>query len=535
MVRALSITTLSLLVALPLALALWGALSEFSAVLNSPKLIADTVFNWLTPLQQTVTLTLFTALLVGLCSFAVARHLLRSRWFSRLSVVLATPHVAFAVGVMFLLSPSGYLVRLVAALTNTLPTPPAGWPLPEKSLLTLTLVLVLKEVPFMLLMIATQIRQLPAQRWLLQAQSLGWSARRGWWLLLVPELLTRLKLPLAAVIIYTVSVVDIPLLVGPNAPGVLAVVVFEQHYQWGNVAEAATGVWLLMSVAGGMLLLNQLAVVLYRRWAAWARARCNKTSRRFGRSLSRGLAPLLVVLSAAALLALMAQSLAGRWFYPDLLPNEWHAKRWLTEWPYIAPLLWHSFWVATVSAGLSVIAAVLVLERQRQCQQQQLKLLPLVMLLMPQLLLVLGWQTLLGQGSQGAVLVWSHAVFGFPYAYLVMQGAWVNFNSRWLYQAQSLGYSYAEAWWRVLLPMLKIPLITAFAMAFSVSIAQYLPTLWLAGGTLPTLTTEAVSIASGGDWRLASVYALMQALLPLFLFVLVMSYRQQQRESDVSY
>ena len=200
----------------------------------------------------------------------------------------------------------------------------------------------------------------------------------------------------------------------------------------------------------------------------------------------------------------------------------------------MAPLLWDTFWVALVSAIASVAAAVMVLERQRQRRQKQLKVLPLLLLLVPQLVLVLGWQQLAGQGSEGAVLVWSHVVFGFPYAYLVMHGAWVNFDERWLYQAQSLGYSYGRAWFTLVPRMLKGPLLTAFAIAFAVSIAQYLPTLWLAGGTLPTLTTETVSIASGGDWRLAAVYAVMQTLLPLLVFSLVLMIQRRQRGTQVS-
>jgi ABC-type uncharacterized transport system YnjBCD permease subunit len=36
-------------------------------------------------------------------------------------------------------------------------------------------------------------------------------------------------------------------------------------------------------------------------------------------------------------------------------------------------------------------------------------------------------------------------------------------------------------------------------VGFSVSIAQYLPTLWLGAGRIPTLTSEAVALSSGGE------------------------------------
>ncbi|WP_404401894.1 ABC transporter permease subunit [Idiomarina seosinensis] len=521
MVRALSVTVLLLLVIAPLTLAvpaLWP-----TELLNQPfERWPDLPWN---SVVQAFLLTLFTGLLVAGLSLTAAQKLnLNTRGQSRgvagLSVVLSTPHVAFAVGLMFLFSPSGYLVRLLEAVTGWLPSPPTGWPLPEKSLVTLTLVLVLKEVPFLLLMAATQLRQLPYQRWLRQSQSLGWSKSRGWWLLVVPALLPRIKLPLAAIVIYTLSVVDIPLLLGPNTPGVLAQEVFKQHYQWGREGAAQLGVGLLLLLALVFLLINHGAVRGYVKLAAYWRSRALKDSWA-GVSLLSAILPGVILLSALVLLALLINSLAGAWFYPQLAPADWSPQRWQTEWPYLAPLLWNSLWLALASALLGVLAAVAVLERQRRRKLTELQWLPLLLLLIPQLVLVLGWQKIFGQGSQGPVLLWSHTVFCFPYAYLVLHGAWVNFNEHWLYQAQSLGYSYRQAWWRILLPMLSGPLWIAFAVAFSVSIAQYLPTIWLAGGTLPTLTTEAVSIASGGDWRLASVYALMQALLPLIVFTLL--------------
>ncbi|MDP9138901.1 MAG: ABC transporter permease, partial [Pseudomonadota bacterium] len=39
-------------------------------------------------------------------------------------------------------------------------------------------------------------------------------------------------------------------------------------------------------------------------------------------------------------------------------------------------------------------------------------------------------------------------------------------------------------------------------------------------GRVPTITTEAVTLASGGDRRLNAVYALLQALLPFAGFLL---------------
>ncbi len=52
------------------------------------------------------------------------------------------------------------------------------------------------------------------------------------------------------------------------------------------------------------------------------------------------------------------------------------------------------------------------------------------------------------------------------------------------------------------------------------SIAQYLPTLWLGAGRIPTLTSRAVALSSGGEAQTLAAQALWQLLLPAVCFTL---------------
>jgi putative thiamine transport system permease protein len=69
-----------------------------------------------------------------------------------------------------------------------------------------------------------------------------------------------------------------------------------------------------------------------------------------------------------------------------------------------------------------------------------------------------------------------------------------------------------------MLPMLLRPVLVALALGFSVSVALYVPTIFLGGGRLTTLTAEAVALAAGSDRRVIGVYAFLQAALPLLAF-----------------
>ena len=73
---------------------------------------------------------------------------------------------------------------------------------------------------------------------------------------------------------------------------------------------------------------------------------------------------------------------------------------------------------------------------------------------------------------------------------------------------------------QVKLPLLASPILVAWALGASISFSQYLPTLLASGGTLPTITTEAVASASGNSSSVTAVYLIIQALLPLVAFII---------------
>mgnify|MGYP003117639239 FL=1 len=530
MVRALSVAIKFAFIVLPvgggLMLLLLSSFSADSGITNNA---VYTILNERATLVSTLLVAVVAPLMACYLALWLAPGLLkRPRLQQLLSPVLSVPHVAFAAGLMLLFSPSGWLIRVVEGITGLLPFPPQGWPLPEKSVITVMVVLVLKELPFLLLMIAAQLKQVPASSWLTQAQSYGYSERQAWWRVVTPELLKRLTLPMAAVIIYSLSVVDIPLLVGSNTEALLAQRVYEWTFQFSpeSQSKAVTGAWTLMVMAVLLLFLNSLHSGLYRKWALTKALRKQWSNTTLSDKAAKTTWIAFGFLSLAIIAVLILQSVASSWFYPTLMPEALSLNRWQSEWHYLTEPSFNSIWLAFISALLGVIFAVVLLQHQReQKQKDSLNVWVLIALFVPQVPLVLGWQMLLGeylnQGWNVLWVAWSHTVYTVPYAYLVLHGAYTQFDEQWLIKAQSLGYSARQAWWKVMLPMLRTPLATAFAVAFSVSIAQYLPTQWLGHGLTPTLTTEAVSVASGGDWRIGSLYALLQTVLPLVVFISV--------------
>jgi len=450
-----------------------------------------------------------------------------------LAPILAVPHVAFALGLLFLLSPSGWLVRAVHDMTQWFPQPPLDWWPQNNSLSLMVLVLVLKEIPFLLLMIAASRQQIPQQQWLRLSKSFAIKPNKAWWLVVAPALLKPLRMPLLAVIVYSLSVVDIAILVGPNTPSPLAVEVVRWQRSFIGMDQQ-------FAVFGSIVLMLMVVGVcwLYSKYEAYFQARAKRLlwqQRTPWSALLTKLGalwqPLLVVVSMGALVSLFTWSFSMTWHYPDLWPQSWGLSRWQQELSYLARPLGHSLALALLSASIALAVAVFALEYQRQRHQHWPDALVLLPLFVPQVSLVLGWaqlQSWLGGADSKiasvlAVLL-AHCIFALPYAYLVLAAHYRNFNFSYRSMARSLGYSPWQAWWRTQFQMQKGPLLFAWAMAFSVSIAQYVPTLLLGNGRVQTLTTEAVALTTGSDRTAIAIYALSQALLPMLMFFMALYY-----------
>ncbi|MNO37276.1 Inner membrane ABC transporter permease protein YnjC [compost metagenome] len=452
---------------------------------------------------------------------------------SLLSPLLALPHVAFAIGVAFLLAPSGWLLRLISPALTGFDLPPDWQTLRDPWGLGLILALILKETPFLLLMALSALDpvRVSRQQWL--GQTMGFSGPQIWWRLLLPALWPALRLPLYAVAAYGLGVVDLALLLGPDAPAPLAVRLWlwyqDPDLQWRGAS--ASGALLLLAL--NLLLLAALRLLEWSHGALgkarWLDGRRSLPSP-WPERLTRAGVWALLAINLLVLASLLLWSLARRWSFPALWPSEWSGRHWLELLPTLGPLLWQSLWLALLCAGLSLLLAVLALEAQqgRRPHHSQWPLwLICLPLLLPQASLLFGLRLQLDwlgavDGIGPGWVLWSQLLFVFPYVYLCLHGPYHQFDDRLTRAALSLGASPWRAWWQVKGPLLARPLLFAFGVGAAVSLAQYLPTLLFGAGRVVTITTEAVAIGSGLNRRLAGLYGLLQLLLPLFIYGLVL-------------
>lgn len=487
-------------------------------------------------LGEAVALTLWTglastAIAWGVCAALLASAFVQQRLAALLRLVpamLATPHAALAIGLVFLLSPSGWLLRALSPGLTGFDAPPP-WPTTQDPWgLGLILSLVLKEVPFLLWTAATQLQRADVgRRWRDEhalAMSLGYGARRAFWQVVWPQLGPRLRWPLLAVLAYGLTVVDMALVVGPAAPPTLAVLA----WQWLGDVDPATyerGAAAGLLLAGLVLLCALLGWIVslaargLRRWQGLRGGRGAAGAAEGAASVGRGL---LLAAYALVLLALAVGSVSGVWPFPEIWPRQLNLQAWASV-GRSSDTLWTTLWLGLASSALSLAWSVAWLETAPRRWDQALRPLLYLPLVLPAVLWVVGLYAvglrLQWEGS-GAGLLLAHTVMVLPYVLLALSPAYLGFDPRYAQLHASLGQGRWRFLWCIKWPLLRRALAASAAVGFAVSVAQYLPTLYLGAGRYATVTTEAVNLAAGGQRSLTAAYAVLQFALPVLGFAL---------------
>ncbi len=491
-----------------------------------------------------------------------------NRLLRGLPVMLATPHAAFAIGLAFLIAPSGWLLRAASPWLTGFEFPPP-WPTTQDPWgLGLIAALTAKEIPFLLWTAATQLqRDDLRQRWRAEhalAQTLGYGPQRAYWRVVWPQLSARLFWPLLAVLAYGLTVVDMALVIGPASPPTLAVLAW-QWLQDADLAINAQG-----AAAGGVLAIVVLVSALgWRALQAVAthRARLGNGERghepkrsptpsvrpepfdklrtgsveglkrtrasivrwlRQAQPEQRGLGGtktafgfwLLAALYAAVLLTLAIGSIAGVWPFPALWPEALTTQAWHSVWSSRSTLS-TTLVLALAAAVLALAWCVAWLELAPRRWDTALRPLLYLPLVLPAVLWVVGlyrvalWLRLEGQWSG---LLLAHTAMVLPYVLLALSPAYLGFDPRYQALSASLGHGRWRFLLRVKWPLLRRALSASAAVGFAVSVAQYLPTLYIGAGRFSSVTTEAVTIAAGAQRSLTSAYAGLQFLLPVLAF-----------------
>ncbi|WP_434668645.1 ABC transporter permease subunit [Klebsiella sp. B345] len=409
------------------------------------------------------------------------------RLASRLPLLLAVPHIAFATAALLLFAEGGWFYHVCTLCT----------PFADRYGIGLGLTLAVKESGFLLWVVYGLLGEKRLAEQVTVMKSLGYGRWQCLKWLILPMLLPAMTLVLIATTAWSLSVVDVALVIGPGNPPTLAVLAWQWLNQGDELQQAKGALASLLL----LLILVGLIAGVWGLWRLWQRQppdlrgiRRPQPKARAGRLLA-GLLP-FCGLGCALFLIWLAYGAAP-----------------------VSGSLGTSLTLALLAALLGGVLCLLWLE----CGPSRGDSWVWLPLVLPALPLADGqYQLALYAWLDGQLMtvLWGHLLWVIPWMLFILRPAWRQRDPRMTLVARTLGWGRGKIFFRVTLPLMLRPLLAALAVGFSVSIAQYLPTLWLGAGRMTTLTSEAVALSAGGDTQTLAAQALWQLLLPAFCFTL---------------
>ncbi|MBL8580467.1 MAG: ABC transporter permease subunit [Mesorhizobium sp.] len=469
------------------------------------------------------------ALVLSFSFCAVVHNRMRNRGADGLlAPLLAAPHAAIAIGLAFMIAPSGWLFRITSPWLTGYEVPPDLATVQDQWGVAIVIGLLIKELPFLLIVILAALNQIPVDQQMRAGRALGYGQGIVWIKIIAPQVYAQIRLPVYVVLVFSLSVVDMALILAPTNPPPLSVVALK-WFMSSDVARlmpaaaAATLQLLVAAAAVGCWRLGERGIAWGGRW--WTMRGGRGVTGEPGLKLAAAFTMSVLMLGFGSLAALATWSVAWRWPFPDALPSTWSLQIWSRQIHALAWPFGNTLALATVTTVIAVLLAIVWLEAEDRggVKRRTAVFHPVyVPLLLPQIAFMFGAQVLVAKmridGTFLAV-TWAHLLFVFPYVLLALADPWKALDPRYARSASALGVSPSATLIRVKLPILLRPILVASAIGFAVSVAQYLPTLFVGGGRVATLTTEAVAMASGGDRRVVGVLAFLQILLPLTVYL----------------
>ncbi len=501
------------------------SLEPFTTLFERPGLMRSVLLSFSTGIITTSVSMMIVAIFVA--GWSTTRIFRKLQYL--VSPLLSVPHAAAAFGLAFLIAPSGWILRVLSPEVTGFIRPPDVLILNDPLGLSMMAGLIVKETPFLLLVTLAALPQTEFRRFGQVTAGLGYGRIAGFIYCVWPKIYKQIRLAVFAVVAYASSVVDVAIILGPDSPAPLS----PRLLGWMNDPELI----LRFEASAGAILQLGVTLAAMIMWLAleFTGSRVRQFFCQSGNRFTRDLPVRIIGISSISIAALMVflglfilalWSIAGFWSFPDMWPDTFTLKSWNRSLPSLGQPLWNSLTVG-ISATIAAITITLAcLEREVRTGRSggtRALLFIYLPLLVPQTGFVFGLQLFflwLGMDATWLALVFVHLIFVLPYVFLSLSDPWRAWDNRYASIARGLGANDDRIFWRIRLPMLARAALIASAVGFSVSIGQYLPTVLIGAGRIPTITTEAVALASGGDRRIIGVYAFLQMLLPFAGFLL---------------
>ena len=506
-------------------------LNYFYVSSNIPGISKSIILSFFTGFLSTV-LALFFSQLIILSIF-------QSRVFSFIKTIisplLALPHVTMAIGLLFIFSPSGLLLRIFSPWLTGFERPPNIFIIPDDYGFFLILGLVLKEIPFFILVSISAIEQFGARKFFNLGKSLQHTTFSVWCVLLFPLIYHRIRLIVFIVIAFAASVVDMSLLLAPSTPSTLAIQIL-QNYQSSEPKS--------LFIASNLALIQLLVILkLFLIWFLLEKLLSNKYLFTFlvnavsykSNLIKYFTFTLILILSILSFLTIISSflwGLGGNWYFPNLLPKNISFEVLTIFLNENKSLILISVFIPLIVSILSCLIVTLWVELTESLNKrnQFLEGLIFLPLLIPQISFLIGMQSFLiplNFNNFLLPLIIVELFYVIPYSFIILAPSFRAISKDILKVASSLGKNRFERLILVKIPMIMPTFLLSIAIGMLVSFALYTPVYFIGAGRVTTLTVETLNLSLSGAKRDLGVATIFQIIIPIIILLLVIWYKKR--------
>lgn len=237
---------------------------------------------------------------------------------------------------------------------------------------------------------------------------------------------------------------------------------------------------------------------------------------------------LLTLWLVLPLIPIAIWSLAKRWYFPNITPQEWSLQAWEYLFSPVSGLASAVTTSLQIALPVTLLAVLLGIPAGRALAcykfkgKRMVELLILAPVLVPGIAVVTGLHGIMLKlevhNTLGGVIA-AHLIPALPYMVLVMASTFARFDTDFEAQARSLGAGRLQVFFHVTLPALLPGIVVGAFFTFLVSWSQYILTLIIGGGRVVTLPLLLFNFVSAGRNDVAGALGVI-FVLPGLLFLL---------------
>ena len=494
-------------------------------------------------ISKSIILSLFTGLgstlLALFFSQVILLYFFKTRAYNYIKIIIspliALPHITMAIGLIFLFSPSGLFFRLFSPWLTGFDRPPNFFIIPDEYGFFLILGLILKEIPFFILVSLSAIQQFSARQIFDLGKSLQNSNFSSWCILIFPLIYKKIRLVIFIVIAFTASVVDMSLILAPSTPSTLAIRIL-QIYQSSDIDS--------FFIASNLALIQLLIIIiLLLSWMILERIVEHKLffiffmkilsfKIFFLKNLIFASAAILFSLSVLGIFSSLLWGFSKNWYFPSFFPNSIDIDTFINFYNENKFIVFISIFISVVVSFLSSLLTIIWVELMDILKMKKLYLewIIFIPLFIPQISFLIGLQSfiiLFNFDSFLIPLIIIQLFYVIPYSFIILAPSLREIKKDIIRVAASLGKNRFQRLVQIKLPIIMSSFLTSFAIGMLVSFSLYIPVYFIGAGRITTLTVEALNLALSGSRQDLGVATFFQIIIPILILITVVYFNKK--------